>query len=131
MLITNDDITFMGSSQPKLIFALNLSGTVRKFYFNMLAQGTQGGSAYIMGAMVTPFWNGVGNISQEMASNRWTIENPSESYQQLYDDSQRANIVSTYYLQDASYLRIKNIEARITSYNVCYTKLLRQNLLIR
>jgi len=117
MLITNDDITFMGSSQPKMIFALNLSATVRKFYFNILAQGTQGGSAYIMGAMVTPFWNGGGNISQEMASNRWTIENPSESYQQLYDDSQRANIVSTYYLQDASYLRIKNIEAgyRISS----------------
>ena len=113
-LITNDDITFMGSSQPRMIYAINLGGRYKNIYFNILAQGTYGVEAYIMGAMVTPFWGGRGNISSEIADNRWTPETPSLTYQHVYDDSQRANVVSTYYIQDASYLRIKNIELGYT-----------------
>ncbi len=113
-MITNDDITYMGSSQPDYLLSFSLSAHYKRLYLSMLGQGTFGSNAYIMGAMITPFWGGRGNISQEMADNRWTIENPSDQWQMLYDDSQRANLVSTYYLQNASYFRMKNIEIGYT-----------------
>jgi len=108
--ITEDDITFMGSSQPDFIYSFNLYAEYKKLSLNLLGQGVQGANAYIMGALVTPFWGGRGNISKDMVNNHWSFDNPSDEYQRVYDDSQRANIVSSYYLQDASYFRIKNIE---------------------
>ncbi len=108
--ITEDDIDFMGSSQPDLIYSINLYTEYKNWSLNVLGQGVYGANAYIMGALTTPFWGGRGNISKEIVNNHWSYDNPSEEYQRVYDDSQRANIVSSYYLQDASYFRIKNIE---------------------
>lgn len=108
--ITTDDITNIGNSQPKYIFSGNLNFGYKNIYLDVLMQGSYGNKAYMMGAPVTPFWGGRGNITQELADNRWTYENPSKTHTRVYDDSQRANIVSSYYINDASYLRIKNVE---------------------
>ncbi len=40
--------------------------------------------------------------------DRWTIENPSESLPRV--GGQNNSEVSTFYVQDASYLRLKNLE---------------------
>ncbi len=108
--ITEDDITYMGSSQPKFVYSLQLYAEYKSWSLNVLGQGVAGAKSYIMGPLVTPFWGGRGNISQEIVDNHWTFENPSNTHQRVYDDSKRANIVSDYYLQDASYFRVKNIE---------------------
>ena len=108
--ITTDDITNIGNSQPDYIFSGSFSSGYKNIYLDVLLQGSYGNKAYIMGAPVTPFWGGRGNITQELADNRWTYENPSTTHTRVYDDSQRANIISSYYINDASYLRIKNIE---------------------
>lgn len=112
--VTEEDKTIIGNSQPKWIFSFNFNATYKNFYLNVLAQGVAKSDAYLMGSLITPFWNGNGPISQEMAENRWTYENPSETHQRLYSDIQRANIVSTYYIEDASYLRVKNIQLGYT-----------------
>lgn len=108
--ITEDDETIIGNSQPKWTFSLNFNATYKDFFFSLLAQGVANTDAYLIGSLITPFWNGTGPISQEMADHRWTPEHPSTTQQRLYSDTQRANIISSYYIQDASYLRIKNIK---------------------
>ncbi len=108
--ITEEDKTIIGNSQPKWAFALNFNTSYKNVYFNVMFQGVTGVDAYLIGALVSPFWNGTAPITEEMAESRWTPENPSETNQRLYSDVQRCNIVSDYYLQDASYLRVKNIQ---------------------
>lgn len=108
--ITEEDITFMGSSQPDFMYSVQMYAEYKNWSLNLLGQGVEGANAYIMGALVTPFWGGRGNISKDIVNNHWSFDNPSEKYQRVYADSQRANIVSSYYLLDASYFRIKNIE---------------------
>jgi len=108
-LINDRDQQIIGKPLPDYIYSLNLNGRFRNFELNILAQGVLGADAYIMGAMVTPFWNGTGSISKEMYDNRWTPEQPSETWQRLYDDRTRSGLISSYYLQNAAYLRLKNV----------------------
>ncbi|WP_257668880.1 SusC/RagA family TonB-linked outer membrane protein [Parapedobacter tibetensis] len=108
-IINDADRQIIGKPLPDYIYSLNLNGRYKNFELNILTQGVLGADAYIMGAMATPFWNGTGSISKEMYENRWTPGNPSTTWQRLYDDRTRANLISSYYLQNASYLRLKNI----------------------
>lgn len=108
-VINEDDKQIIGKPLPDYIYSLNFNGSYKNFELNILAQGVLGADAYIMGAMVSPFWNGTGSISKELYDNRWTPENPSTTWQRVYDDRTRSNLISSYYIQDAAYLRIKNV----------------------
>ncbi|WP_262245505.1 SusC/RagA family TonB-linked outer membrane protein [Parapedobacter soli] len=108
-VIDDGDQQIIGKPMPDYIYSLNLNGRFKNFELNILAQGVLGADAYIMGAMVTPFWNGTGSISKELYENRWTPDRPSETWQRLYDDRTRSGLISSYYLQNAAYLRLKNI----------------------
>lgn len=108
-IINENDKKIIGKPLPDYIYSLNLNGRYKSFEVNVLAQGVFGADAYIMGPGVTPFWNGTGNISPETYTNRWTPDNPSNTWQRLYDDRTRSNLISSYYLQNATYLRIKNV----------------------
>ena len=55
--------------------------------------------------------------------NRWTPDHPSTTQQRVFLDGVRGGIASSYYLQDASYLRLKNIELGYTVAQVLLTKL--------
>lgn len=108
-VIDEDDKKIIGKPLPDYIYSLNLNARYKNFELNILAQGVLGTDAYVMGSMVTPFWNGTGGISTAMFENRWTPENPSNTWQRLYDDRTRANLISSYYLQNGAYLRVKNV----------------------
>ena len=41
---------------------------------------------------------------------RWTPDAPNNTYQRVYIDNQRATIKSEYYVEDMSYLRLKNVD---------------------
>ena len=45
---------------------------------------------------------------------RWTPDAPNNTYQRVYIDNQRATIKSEYYVEDMSYLRLKNVELGYT-----------------
>jgi len=108
-IINDADKQIIGKPLPDYIYSLNLNGRFKNFELNILTQGVLGADAYIMGAMVTPFWNGTGSISKEMYENRWTPDRPNTTWQRLYDDRTRSGLISSYYLQDAAYLRLKNV----------------------
>ena len=49
-----------------------------------------------------------------MVGSRWTYENPSTTHPRLFNDNARLTMRSNYYLQDASFLRLKNVEIGYT-----------------
>ncbi|MEO1808188.1 MAG: TonB-dependent receptor [Bacteroidota bacterium] len=107
--LNEDDVTLIGTSQPNWIYSGSLSLRVKNFTLSTLFQGQQGGQAYLIGGLVSPFWGGAAPISQDLADNRWTPENASTTHERLHVDAKRATVVSDYYLQDASYFRVKNV----------------------
>jgi len=109
-VLTAEDKQIIGNSQPKLTYSFTFNASYSNFDISLLAQGVGNTDAYLTGGLIAPFWNGSGNISQDLADNRWTFENQSTEYQRLHVDAQRSNIISSYYIQNAAYLRLKNIQ---------------------
>ena len=75
-------------------------------------QGVAGGRGWSMGELVSPFFNGYNSAGWMI--KRWTPDAPNNTYQRVYIDNQRATIKSEYYVEDMSYLRLKNVELGYT-----------------
>ena len=56
--------------------------------------------------------NNINNLSTEAWAGRWTPENGSNVYARLLNQTDQQ--VSTYYVEDGSYLRIKNLNVGYT-----------------
>lgn len=107
------DRSVIGSTTPKFYYGLNLSASFRGFDFSALLQGLGGHKRLIGSYMAYAFYNG-GQIQQWQADNRWTTENPDKwaSYPRLETlNMNNTNLqTSTYWLRDASFLRVKNVQ---------------------
>ncbi len=103
-----DDRVVIGSANPDIIYAVQLNAQYKGFDMRAFFQGVQGVDAYSSLELTSPFFNGAS--SGKWLLDRWTPENPSTTNQRVFIDTKRPGIVSEYYLEDASYLRLKNIE---------------------
>lgn len=107
--ITADDRTFLGSYIPDFTYALNYSGTYKKFDLSLFFQGVQGNKIF----------NGTRVLREGMARlfgagtevlNAWTTENTNTDIPRAIsgDPNQNAR-VSDRWIEDGSYLRLKNV----------------------
>jgi hypothetical protein len=108
-IINDQDRTIIGKQIPDLMYSFNVAASWKNLSFSCFFQGVQGVDAYIGGYLVSPFYNSA-PLLDTWLTDRWTFENPSEKYQRVYVDKTKQKIVSDYYISDASYLRLKNIE---------------------
>ncbi|MBN8850653.1 MAG: hypothetical protein BGO55_30925 [Sphingobacteriales bacterium 50-39] len=104
----NNDRTIIGSQFPDLTYGVNLSLEWKGFDLGMFAQGVQGIQGYTYYEIATPF-SGFANMGAWWL-NRWTPQHPSNTLPRLTLDGVRNNIHSSFYMENASYLRMKNIE---------------------
>ncbi len=121
----NDRIVVPGIF-PKFDFSLNTNLSYKNFDLSIFLYGSQGQKQYVNGWGYQPF--NQGSVPTTEWSNAWTPTNPSTTLPMIYltgtgNASQNIGTVSTYYLKDASFLRLKNIQF---SYNVpvAYAKFL-------
>ena len=108
----NNDRTIIGKQFPDLTYSLNLNLEWKGFDFSMFFQGVQGIEGYFYYEIATPF-SGVANLGSWW-NDRWTPENPSNTMPRVTLDENRTNVHSSFYMEDASYLRLKNIELGYT-----------------
>lgn len=104
------DRQVIGNPFPDVTLSLNTNLEWKNFDFNMFWQGVIGKDLYNQGPMVVPFFNDNGNVWKEMAENRWTIDNPTNNNPRINYDTKTANTRSSYYVYDASFVRLKNVE---------------------
>lgn len=102
------DRKVIGTQIPDLLYSLQLNSSWKGFDLNLFFMGVQGISAYSSLELTSPFFNGASGAKWLL--DRWTPDNPSTTNQRVFLDTRKPGIVSTYYLEDASYLRLKNIE---------------------
>ncbi len=113
-VVTMDkDRTVIGKQFPDLAYSLQLNLDWKNFDFGLFFQGVQGIEGYTYYEIGTPFSGTASNVGQWW-DGRWTPENPTNKLPRLTLDGVRNNIHSELYMEDASYLRLKNIELGYT-----------------
>ena len=110
----NYDRVYLGSRIPKFTFGLNLGVEYKGLDLSVLLQGVAGVTGMLDGFAGWAF-RGDGNIQKWQAEGRFDPANPTRypAYPRLEDlsNSTTPNIVtSDFWTQDASYIRLKNIQ---------------------
>jgi TonB-dependent starch-binding outer membrane protein SusC len=108
-IINGDDRVNLGSFIPNFSYGINLSANWKGFDATMFIQGVQGNKVY----------NGTKSIGQGMLRlfnsttdvlNAWTPQNTNTDVPRAVDGDPNGNIrPSTRFLEDGSYLRLKNL----------------------
>ena len=106
------DRTVIGKQFPDLTYSLQLNFDWRQFDLGLFLQGVEGIEGYTYYEISTPF-SGSANTASWW-KDRWTPENPTNKMPKLSLDTGRNNIHSEFYMEDASYMRLKNIELGYT-----------------
>ena len=106
------DRTVIGNPYPGWLYNFSGSISYKGFDVNVLLQGVQDIDRLITGNGNFPIADNRSNVLDYWI-NRWTPENPSEFLPRV--GGQNNTVVSTFYLNDASYLRLKNIEIGYTA----------------
>ncbi len=104
----SDDRTVIGDQNPDWTYSLQVNSSYRNFDFGLFLQGVYGIQGYTSAELVEPF-NNFFNLG-DWWLDRWTPENQDTDIPRVHRLSSRRDIHSEFLMEDASYLRIKNIE---------------------
>ncbi len=105
--INADDRTVIGKNFPSWTGGLNLALYYKDFDLTMLWQGAFDVDAYYFGEAAYAFFNSGKVLERHL--DRWTPENHNASYPRLTKSLQTNFATSSFWLQNASYVRLKNI----------------------
>jgi len=118
-VITDKDRTFIGNPHPDFTFGLSFNVYYKNFDFALFIQGSQGNEIINLVNGSTDFWSLTANSSKKARYESWTPELGDAA--KLPIASTIDNIStrpSTYFIEDGSYLRLKNIQFGYTIPNL-------------
>lgn len=107
-IINDDDNVIIGSTIPRYTYGGILNASYKGFDFNILIQGVGKADGYLYQQGIMPFFNG-GTV-QEQHKDYWTPENTDATFPRLTISEANSEKNSSFWLKDASYLRIKNLQ---------------------
>lgn len=108
--IDANDRTILGSAQPDFTWGLNNSFSFKGFELSFFFQGSQGNKMANFNSYSLLNFTGQNNVLAEAGLNRWTPEHPSNQYPRaLSSGSLDVGIFSSAIVEDASYVRLKNV----------------------
>ncbi|MBA4167675.1 MAG: SusC/RagA family TonB-linked outer membrane protein, partial [Chitinophagaceae bacterium] len=110
-----EDRVVSGSAMPNFQFGFNNSFTYRNFSLNAFIQGSQGNKIFngTYAAIAAPT-SDVKYPTLKESANYWSATNPNSSWADPASKSGRSYVESTRYLQDGSYVRLKNVSLAYT-----------------
>ena len=106
------DRKIIGNQMPKWTGGFNFSVGYKNFELSGLLQGAFDAKRYYNGEASYAFFNSASCLNKHW--DRWSEENPNGNFPRLSLSSQTNNQMSTFWLQDASYLRMKNLTLAYT-----------------
>ena len=114
-VITSADRTFIGNPWPKWIFGFNTNIQYKSFDLSLFLQGMAGVDRFNSFKSLTHNLNGDFNMTTE-ALGRWTPENRNNDQPRIIngDPNRNRSRVSSYFVEDGSFLRLKNVQIGYT-----------------
>lgn len=103
----NNDKTVISNSDPKHFGGFTNSFTFKNFDLSFMFQWSYGNDIVNIGRYRYEGFVGYNNVSKDYWRNRWTPENPGNRYPSLNGEGKTE--MSSYYVEDGSYLRLKNL----------------------
>ncbi|MFH6998577.1 SusC/RagA family TonB-linked outer membrane protein [Flavobacterium sp. FlaQc-57] len=111
--INADDRTFIGSSIPKVTYGFNFNADYKNFDFSFLLQGVEGVDRYNDSKQILNYDSRPFNSTTDVL-NSWTGEGSTNTTPRVTFNDNGGSRVSSVFVEDASYLRLKNIELGYT-----------------
>ncbi|WP_187263769.1 SusC/RagA family TonB-linked outer membrane protein [Pontibacter beigongshangensis] len=108
-VINDSDRSYIGNPNPRFTFAMNNTFAWKGFDFTVFLQGVQGNDIFNANRV---FQEGMAVAQNQTTAvlSRWTETNPSNSMPRaVFNDPNKNTRVSTRFVEDGSYLRVKNV----------------------
>ncbi|MBR6002329.1 MAG: TonB-dependent receptor [Bacteroidales bacterium] len=111
-VINDDDRFLVGNDFPRYTFGFNYSLQWKGLFFSAFLQGVGMRKAWMRGEAVEAFHNNNEGPVLDFHIDRWTPSNPDATYPRLTMGTESTNNAtkSDFWIQDAAYLRIKNLQ---------------------
>ncbi|WP_298712850.1 TonB-dependent receptor [Chitinophaga sp.] len=109
-ILNDDDKVIMGTGLPKLDYGLTFNASWKNFDVMVFLNGKQGQKMYNGARMfLYRFYRSADLV------NAWTPSNPGSDIYRLSNEDKNENLrVSDYFLEDASFLRLRNLQLGYT-----------------
>lgn len=110
-IIDSEDRTHLGSPIPKITAGLNLGLIYKQFDLSLFVSGAYGQKIYNQIATDIEGFYRPFNLTQEYYDERWTGEGTSNTQPRASWEAKSNNVrPSSRFLEDASYLKLKNVQ---------------------
>lgn len=111
-LINESDKVIIGSTIPRYTFGSTINASYKGFDVSVMLQGVGKADGYLYGAGITPFTTtgAVGGTIREDNKDRWTPDHMNAKYPRLAFGETNNSQYSSFWLKDAAYLRLKNLQ---------------------
>lgn len=112
-IINSQDYVAIGNTMPRYTYSFNISAEYKKFDIQLFFQGVGKCDGYLQGDLAWAFNNGA-NVQQWQKDGMWAEGQINSKYTRMFISSANNIKTSTFWLQDASYLRMKNLQIGYT-----------------
>ncbi len=103
------DKTIIGNPNPDFIYGFNSTMSFKNFELNVFLQGSEGNDIFNLSSVNQTLDYGFGlNMPREVYLDNWTPANPNAKYPVISRTT--ATFISDRFVEDGSYLRLKNIQ---------------------
>lgn len=104
-----NDRQVISRSYPKHFGGINNSFTIKNFDLSFFFEWSYGNEVMNVSKIRSEGYQSWMNLDKDFWENRWTPENPTNKYGTISAHNVTSSMPSSYYVEDASYLRLKNI----------------------
>jgi hypothetical protein len=132
-LISDADRDFIGKTDPDFNYGLNITLQYKQWDMSIFFNGVQGSYANVGGSKRNEQFIGASEAAGQnygkSTLEAWTFENPTSNIPRLSlrDVNSEKSRMSTYFLENTSYIKLRNLEIGYTIPKEITTKALIQN----
>ncbi|MCE2612488.1 TonB-dependent receptor [Flavobacteriaceae bacterium D16] len=113
--INDDDRTYIGSPHPDFTYGVNLSASYKGFDLSAFFSGSQGNDAYNYQKIFSDFPTFFGSNQSTRVLDAWTPDNTNATVPALSQSLTNSETnPNSYFVEDASFLRLKNLQVGYT-----------------
>ncbi|QGY42423.1 SusC/RagA family TonB-linked outer membrane protein [Maribellus comscasis] len=125
-IINSSDYKIIGETIPRYTFGFTFNGQYKNFDLGIFIQGVGKADGLIRDQGIMPFL--MGGTVQEQHKDRWTPDNTDATFPRFAFNETNNEQTSSFWMRDAAYMRLKNIQLGYTFPSTVLKKIKAQKL---
>jgi hypothetical protein len=113
-VIDANDRTMIGNPWPNFVYGINGSASYKNFDISIFIQGSQGNDVMNIELDDTESGTGFYNAPKGFLQQSWSGEGSTDRYHKISQNQGLNNSISDYFVEDGSYMRLKNVQLGYT-----------------